>query len=75
MPAKVKSIAVIGPNAAVARTGGGGSSLVRPKYSIAPLDGIKEKAGSAIKVTYALGVGMEGEDPGARTRPRHAPKR
>jgi beta-glucosidase len=59
--AKMKSIAVIGPNAAVARTGGGGSSLVRPKSAVAPLDGIKEKAGG-IKVTYALGVGMEGED-------------
>jgi beta-glucosidase len=62
-PAKIKSIAVIGPNAAVARTGGGGSSLVRPKYSVAPLDAIKEKAGSSIQVSYALGVGMEGEDP------------
>jgi len=60
-PAKIKSIAVIGPNAAVARTGGGGSSLVRPKSAVAPLDGIKAKAGSA-EVTYALGVGMEGED-------------
>jgi beta-glucosidase len=59
--AKIKSIAVIGPNAAVARTGGGGSSLVRPKSAVAPLDGIKAKAGAA-KVTYALGVGMEGED-------------
>ena len=64
---KIHSIAVIGPNAAVARTGGGGSSLVRPKYSIAPLDGIKEKAGSKIQVTYALGVGMEGEDPAQDT--------
>jgi beta-glucosidase len=61
-PAKVKSIAVIGPNAAVARTGGGGSSLVRPKSAVAPLDGIKDKAGSGVKLTYALGVGMEGED-------------
>ncbi len=60
---KIHSIAVIGPNAAVARTGGGGSSLVRPKYSIAPLDGIKEKAGSSSTVTYALGAGMDGEDP------------
>lgn len=60
--AKVHSIAVIGPNAAVARTGGGGSSLVSPKYAIAPLDGIRERAGSGIKVNYALGVGMEGED-------------
>jgi beta-glucosidase len=61
--AKIHSIAVIGPNAAAARTGGGGSSLVRPKSVVAPLDGIKERAGSAIKVTYALGVGMEGENP------------
>ena len=60
---KIHSIAVIGPNAAVARTGGGGSSLVRPKYSISPLDGIKERAGKAsVQVSSALGVGMEGED-------------
>lgn len=64
---KIHSIAVIGPNAAVARTGGGGSSMVRPKYSVAPLDGIRERAGSAIKVTYALGVGMEGENPAQDT--------
>jgi len=59
---KIHSIAVIGPNAATARTGGGGSSLVKPKYAIAPLDGIKEKTGSAITVNYALGVSMQGED-------------
>jgi beta-glucosidase len=61
-PAKTHSIAVIGPNAAVARTGGGGSSLVKPKYAIAPLDGIRERAGNAIHVTYELGAGIEGED-------------
>ena len=61
--AKVHSIAVIGPNAAVARTGGGGSSLVRPKSAVSPLDGIKERAGSTIKINYTLGVGMEGENP------------
>jgi beta-glucosidase len=62
-PTKIHSIAVIGPNAATARTGGGGSSLVRPKYAIAPLDGIKERAAkNGIAVNYALGVGMEGED-------------
>jgi beta-glucosidase len=66
-PAKIHSIAVIGPNAAVARTGGGGSSLVTPKYAVAPLDGIREHAGSRMKVTYALGVGMEGEDPAQDT--------
>jgi beta-glucosidase len=60
---KLHSIAVIGPNAATARTGGGGSSLVRPKYAIAPLDGIRDIAGNGVDVKYALGVGMEGEDP------------
>jgi beta-glucosidase len=61
-PAKVHIVAVIGPNAAEARTGGGGSSLVRPKYAVAPLDGIRERAGHSMQVSYALGVGMEGED-------------
>jgi len=60
-PSKIKSIAVIGPNAATARTGGGGSSLVRTNYSVAPLDGIKERAGSDIRVSYALGASIEEE--------------
>ena len=64
---KLHSIAVIGPNVAVARTGGGGSSLIEPKYAIAPLDGIKKLAGSGVEVKYALGVGMEGEDPAQDT--------
>ncbi|WP_348262563.1 glycoside hydrolase family 3 C-terminal domain-containing protein [Telmatobacter sp. DSM 110680] len=61
-PSKIHSIAVIGPNAIVARTGGGGSSLVRPKYAVSPLDGIKKRAGEAVQISSALGVGMEGED-------------
>jgi beta-glucosidase len=59
---KVRSVAVIGPSAAIARTGGGGSSLVRSKYAVTPLDGIKEAAGAGVQVTYALGVAMQGED-------------
>jgi len=62
-PSKIHSIVVIGPNAAVARTGGGGSSLVTPKYSISPLKGIQDRAGKNLQVSYALGVSMEGEDP------------
>ena len=61
-PSRIHSIAVIGPNALVARTGGGGSSLVRPKYAVSPLAGITKRAGAGIQVTSALGVGMEGED-------------
>jgi len=59
---KTRSLAVIGPGAAMARTGGGGSSLVRPAYSVTPLDGIKEAAGARVDVRYALGVAMEGEE-------------
>jgi beta-glucosidase len=63
VPGKVRSIAVIGPNAAVARTGGGGSSRVTPKSTpVSPLDGIKERAGSQFQIGYALGCTMEGED-------------
>jgi len=58
----IHSLAVIGPNAAVARTGGGGSSLVRPNYSITPLDGIRERAGNSLQVTYSQGVSVPGED-------------
>jgi len=62
-PAKIHSIAVIGPNAVVARTGGGGSSRVQPKYAVSPLEGIQKRAGAGIQIMSALGVGMEGEDP------------
>lgn len=61
-PSKIRSVVVLGPNAAVARTGGGGSSLVTPKYSVAPLKGIQDRAGQGTDVSYALGVAMEGED-------------
>ena len=67
-PSRIHSLVVIGPNAAVARTGGGGSSLVTPKYSISPLKGIQDRGGEHVQVSYALGVSMEGEDPGKDTR-------
>jgi beta-glucosidase len=63
-PRKTRSVAVIGPAAAVARTGGGGSSLVRPKEAVTPLAGIKEAAGAGVDVRYALGVAMVGEEAG-----------
>lgn len=65
---KIHSLVVIGPNAAIARTGGGGSSLVVPKYSITPLKGIQDRAGERAQVSYALGAAMEGEDPSKETQ-------
>ena len=58
---KLHSIAVIGPSAATARIGGGGSGLVFAKDVVSPLDGIKTRAGS-LTVRYALGVPMQGEE-------------
>ncbi len=55
----VKSIAVIGPNAAVARTGGGGSSKVLPYFSVSPLDGLKNELGQNINISYSPGIIME----------------
>ena len=52
---KIKSIAVIGPNASVLRSGGGGSSYIEPFYKVSPLDGIRIAAGKDINVQYALG--------------------
>jgi beta-glucosidase len=66
-PSKMHSLVVIGPNAAVARTGGGGSSLVTPKYSITPLKGIQDRAGERLHVNYVLGAAMEGEDAAKET--------
>lgn len=58
---KLKTIAVLGPNAAFARTGGGGSAYVSPIYAVTPLDGIQAKVGSAAKVDYAPGATFEGD--------------
>jgi beta-glucosidase len=61
-PSAVKSIAVIGPNANVLRTGGGGSSMVIPILSESPLDGIKRTFPSAA-VSFAVGARLTGDVP------------
>ncbi len=57
----LKKIAIIGPNAAVARTGGGGSSMVEPFYSVSVLEAVKEKLAGKVEVGYAMGVPPYGE--------------
>jgi beta-glucosidase len=52
--ASLRSIAVIGKNEA--KTGGGGSSHVRPLYTVKPVDGIKAKVGAGVTVTQATGT-------------------
>jgi len=53
--AEIKSIAVIGPNADDARIEGGGSSRVRPYYAVTPLEGLAERCGDSVKISYERG--------------------
>jgi beta-glucosidase len=56
---KVKSIAVLGPNAAHARVGGGGSSKVTPFYKVSPLEAIRERVGDDVAIHYAYGINIK----------------
>ncbi len=47
---KIKTIAVVGPNANKKRGRGGGSSMIRPEHEITPLNGFKEKCKGKIQV-------------------------
>jgi len=59
---KIKTIAVIGPNANVVRLGGGGSSEVNPFYSVSPLEGIKAKAGENVTILFNEGTAITQTD-------------
>lgn len=52
---KTQKIAVIGENAIKVMTVGGGSSSLKAKYEISPLDGIRARVGSQAEVVYARG--------------------
>lgn len=52
---KIKTLAIIGPNANIARTGAGGSSQIASFYSVSPLEAIQKKAGNSIKLNFAQG--------------------
>ncbi len=55
---EIRSIAVIGENARWAQIQGGGSVHVRPHYVVSPLDGIRNKAGEAVEVSYEIGCNI-----------------
>ncbi len=52
--AKIRTVAVLGPDAWPAVTGGGGSSIVTPYTSVSILDGLNQMGG--LKVLYARGI-------------------
>jgi beta-glucosidase len=53
---KIKTIALIGPSAKIARAGGGGSSRVRPWRTVSPYDGLTTLLGKDVKIEYNEGV-------------------
>ncbi|MDP4195776.1 MAG: glycoside hydrolase family 3 C-terminal domain-containing protein [Bacteroidota bacterium] len=52
----IKSIAVIGPNANVARTGGGGSSEVDDISPVSFLEGLKNKLPGSVNLYFSKGI-------------------
>ncbi len=58
---KIRSIAVLGPNARYAAAGGGGSAQVRPYYFITPLEGIRSFLPPGVKVYYSAGTNIRGD--------------
>jgi beta-glucosidase len=55
-PSKLRRVAVIGPNAATARTLGGGSATVFPSYVVSPLEGLRAALGDRVEIVHAVGV-------------------
>ncbi|MEI6751764.1 MAG: glycoside hydrolase family 3 C-terminal domain-containing protein [Paludibacter sp.] len=58
--AKIKKLAVIGPNATTARLGGGGSASVSAFYSVSPLQGLKNSLGNKVDIVFQEGCGLDG---------------
>lgn len=54
-PAKVKKIAVIGENAIKMMTVGGGSSSLKARYEVTPLEGLKRRFSKDFDIVYERG--------------------
>jgi len=62
----LKSVALIGPGALKASTGGGGSSKVAPAYVVTPLDGFCKRLGDGVNVTVDTGADVAAAAAAAR---------
>jgi beta-glucosidase len=54
-PAKIKSVAVIGANAVAKFASGGGSANIKAPYEITAWEGISNRLGHAVSITYSPG--------------------
>jgi beta-glucosidase len=55
----IKTVAVIGPSADIARTGGGGSSYVNAIKPVSALQGLQSRLGNKVQIKYAEGIKLE----------------
>ncbi|MEW6649924.1 MAG: glycoside hydrolase family 3 C-terminal domain-containing protein [Chloroflexota bacterium] len=54
-PARLNSLAVIGPFADTAAIGGGGSSYLQPPYRVSPLDGLRAALPASVEIRFEPG--------------------
>jgi beta-glucosidase len=54
--AQLGRVALIGPNAATARTQGGGSATVFPEHVVSPLDGLRAALGDDVELVHTAGA-------------------
>ena len=69
----VERVAIIGPNAATARTLGGGSATVFPPYTVSPLEGLGSALEPGVEILHSVGVRVSSRVPVAGAPWVHAP--
>ncbi|MBB3038764.1 beta-glucosidase family protein [Hoyosella altamirensis] len=69
----LRAVAVVGPNAATARTLGGGSATVAPPYVVSPLDGIRNALDAVVRIEHRPGGAVTSRVPNARIEQLTAP--
>jgi beta-glucosidase len=72
-PSAVKRLAVVGPNAATARTLGGGSATVFPPYTVSPLEGLRAALEATVEIKHGVGVLASSRIPVASASWLHRP--
>jgi beta-glucosidase len=60
---EIKNLLVLGHNADKKHSQGGGSSKVKCRYEITPLEGLRQKLGDRVKITYMEANPAEGYSP------------
>ena len=62
-PRRIHKIAVLGPKAAQASLGGGGSSETQPTYSVSLLEALRKRLPASVQISYCKGVEFRYEMP------------